>query len=118
MLVSGLLVVVFLVFHVLHFTTGTVGSDYHAVVDQAGRHDVYRMVVGSFQNPVYALAYLVAIGLFGFHLAHATQSMFQTVGINHESYNSAIRFFGYFVVGVLVLGNASIPILVLTDVIR
>jgi succinate dehydrogenase / fumarate reductase cytochrome b subunit len=118
MAASGLFLLVFLVLHILHFTSGTIGSDYHGVVDQAGRHDVYRMVVSSFQNPIYALVYIVAIVLLGFHLAHATQSLFQTIGINHESYNSAIRFIGRFVVVVLVVGNASIPILVLTGVIR
>ncbi len=55
--------------------------------------------------------------LIGFHLVHAWRSLFQTVGINHESYNGAIRTVSHAMVAVFVVGNCSFPILILTGVI-
>jgi hypothetical protein len=43
--------------------------------------------------------------------------VFQTVGINHDSYNSTIRIAGLALVAIFVIGNCSLPILVFTGVI-
>jgi succinate dehydrogenase / fumarate reductase cytochrome b subunit len=75
------------------------------------------MIVRSFQQPAFALTYIVAMLMVGFHLFHAVGSMFQTIGVNHGSYNGAIRVVGGVVVGVLIVGNCSFPILVLAGVI-
>ena len=47
----------------------------------------------------------------------ASRSLFQTVGVNHESYNGSIRLVTQIVVALFVLGNCSMPILVLAGVI-
>ena len=87
------------------------------IVDAEGRHDVYAMVVGSFKNLWLSASYIVAMIAIGFHLVHASRSLFQTVGINHESYNGAIRLVSYAMVAIFVVGNCSFPILVLSGVI-
>ena len=56
--------------------------------------------------------------VLGFHLSHGAGSVFQTLGINHESYNALIKLAARGLVLILVLGNASIPILVLAGVIQ
>ena len=117
MLFTGILVVFFVVYHVLHFTLGTIDPGAYAGVDAQGRHDVYSMVIRSFQNPWLSGSYIVSMVVIGFHLVHASRSLFQTVGINHDSYNGAIRFVSHAMVAVFVLGNCSFPILVLTGVI-
>jgi succinate dehydrogenase / fumarate reductase cytochrome b subunit len=117
MVFTGLLVLVFLVYHILHFTLGVVASDFYGSVDSAGHHDVYAMVVQSFQNPLLAGSYIIAMVLVGTHLVHASRSLFQTVGVNHESYNSTIRLISQIVVALFVIGNCSMPILVLAGVI-
>ena len=117
MLVTGVFVIVFVIGHLLHFTFGSVGSEFYGGVDALGRHDVYSMVVRSFQNPWFSGCYVLAIVMVGFHLSHAIKSLFQTFGIHHDSYNTAIRVFGRVLVGVFVLGNCSIPILILAGVI-
>jgi len=117
MVFTGALVVSFLIYHILHFTVGAIEPQFHNGVDAAGHHDVYGMVVRSFQVPWIAGSYIVAMLLIGSHLLHATRSMFQTVGVNHESYNQAIRLFAQIAVALFVIGNCSMPILVLAGVI-
>lgn len=117
MMITGSLVVVFLVYHIMHFTLGIVAPQYYGGIDSAGHHDVYAMVVRSFQNPLLAGSYIIAILLIGTHLIHASRSMFQTVGINHESYNGSIRLVSQIVVALFVIGNCSMPILVLAGVV-
>jgi succinate dehydrogenase / fumarate reductase, cytochrome b subunit len=117
MVFSGLLVFAFVVYHLLHFTFGVFSSESYGALDSVGRHDVYAMVVNSFRNPWICGSYVVVMNLIGFHLLHGTRSLFQTVGINHDSYNSTIRIASLALVAIFVIGNCSLPILVYTGVI-
>jgi succinate dehydrogenase / fumarate reductase cytochrome b subunit len=117
MVLTGLLVVVFVVGHLLHFTLGVVAPESYGGVDSAGNHDVYAMVIRGFQNPWICAVYVVGMNLVGFHIFHGTRSLFQTIGINHTSYNSTIRILNYSLVALFVIGNCSIPILVYAGVI-
>ena len=91
---SGLILFAFIVFHILHFTTGTVMADNFdswEVIDKASgmaRHDIYSMVVLSFQNAGVALSYVVAMALLCMHLAHGVSSFFQSLGLNHPKYRN------------------------------
>ncbi len=116
--VTGVMVLAFVVYHLLHFTLGVVTPDSYDVIDGEGRHDVYRMVVLGFQTPWIAASYIIAMFLVGLHLHHGLTSLFQTLGVNHDSYNGLIHVGANVVVAVLVLGNCSIPIMVLTGVVR
>lgn len=116
-LLTGLAVLAFVVYHLLHFTFGVVDRDNAHLVDDAGRHDVYGMVVASFRNPWIVGSYVVAMGLLGAHLIHGAKSMFQTLGINHESYNGLIRIGTTALVAGLILGNVAIPLLVMSRVV-
>ena len=116
MVATGLLVIVFVALHLLHFTFGALVPGF-AAVDASGRHDVYAMVVDSFRNPWICLGYVVAMNLIGFHLLHGARSLFQTIGINHDSYNSSIRVLTLALVAIFVIGNSSLPILVYAGVI-
>ena len=116
--VTGLLTLFFVVFHLLHFTFGVVQPEHYRYVDESGRHDVFAMIVYGFQNVWVSTSYIVAMAVLGFHLNHGIASLFQTFGINHESYNTMIRVSARGLVAILVLGNVSIPILVLAGVIQ
>lgn len=117
MVVSGLFVIFFVVYHLLHFTFGVVGADAYGAVDASGRHDVFSMVVNGFRNPWICASYVVAMFLVGLHLFHGASSLFQTVGINHESYNGSIRVVSLTLVAIFVIGNCSIPILIYTGMV-
>ncbi len=65
------------------------------------RHDVYKMVVLGFKNPYISIFYIVAVILLGFHISHAVQSFFQTLGWNSPKYFTWIEklsvAYGYFI---------------------
>jgi succinate dehydrogenase / fumarate reductase cytochrome b subunit len=112
MVLTGLVVMGFLAFHLLHLTFGVVQPETYQLVDSGQRHDVYSMVILGFQNPWIAGSYVLAILLLGLHLIHGAASLFQTLGINHESYTVVIRYGVYLLVVGIVLGYCSIPIVI------
>lgn len=118
MLLSGLVVIAFVVYHLLHLTFGVIASDNHGMVDSQGRHDVYQMVVLGFQHPCIAASYIVALLLLCVHLLHGAQSVFQTIGLNHQSYNLLIRVVTYAFVIILTVGNLAMPLAVQFGIIK
>jgi succinate dehydrogenase / fumarate reductase cytochrome b subunit len=106
MALSGVLVLAFVVYHLLHFT--------FRVIDPGSTRtpDVYTSVVWTFQNPWIAGSYVVAMLLLGAHLWHGSTSVVQTLGMHHESYQTMIRVISAAAVAALVIGNCSIPILI------
>ena len=112
MALTGLVILAFVVYHLLHFTFGYVLPEAHARVDAKGRHDVYSMVVTGFRNPWIVASYVVAMALLGVHLAHASQSLLQTLGIRYEHGNRLLRNFTLTVVAVITVGNLALPLFV------
>ncbi len=90
--VSGLIVLAYLVYHLLHFTFLRVHPQYGHFTDALGRPDVYRMVVSSFQQPGIALAYIAANLLLGMHLSHGLYSMGQSLGFVGPRTRAKLRF--------------------------
>ena len=113
MLSSGLVIFAFLIYHLLHFTLGVTDSGSHKLVDLAGRHDVYSMVVMSFGNIYISASYIIAMLFLGLHLSHAISSMFQTFGLTNASSRRFIHRVGLVVAAFLMVGNISIPVAVL-----
>lgn len=106
MLMTGLVMLAFIIFHLLHFTWRTTDP----VIGSMGEYEVYRMLIHAFRQPWIAASYLVAMAAIGLHLSHGIASLFQTLGLNHPRYNSLIRSAGPAVgVGIAAL-FASIPL--------
>ncbi len=119
MFLSGLIVLAFLIFHLLHFTYGVYDPAHaYAGVDSAGHHDVYGMVVASFRHAPTAIVYILAQLLLGLHLSHGASSLFQTLGLRKTG-RSASRAdtFGKIFAGLIVVGNVSIPLFVLAGIV-
>ncbi|MFH1049581.1 MAG: succinate dehydrogenase cytochrome b subunit [bacterium] len=74
------------------------------------RPDAYSMVVKSFRQPFYAISYIILVIFVGFHLSHAIQSAFQTLGLNHPKYNCFFRAIGPWLSTILVICYILIPI--------
>jgi succinate dehydrogenase / fumarate reductase cytochrome b subunit len=130
MLLTGLLVLAFVVYHLLYFTFGITdpGNFKYAIPADPRRHvDVAGMVVGGFSRTPVAVGYIVAQTVLGLHLAHGAWSWFQHLGLNHENplkpwswlrlqgsgrrgYARLVHGFGVVVTSVVVLGNCSIPL--------
>jgi succinate dehydrogenase / fumarate reductase cytochrome b subunit len=118
MLLSGGLLLAFVVFHLLHLTVRALGPQAKPLRDAAGRVDVYALVVASFNQPVFTVVYLVALAFLGLHLVHALESAFQSLGFNHESYQGLVRFLAPVLTLLIVVGFAAVPVMVLTGVIE
>lgn len=112
MALSGILILFFVIYHLLHFTFGIIGPGGSEFTQAHGQLDVYTMVVQSFRNPWIAGIYVVAMVILGLHLLHGAASAFQTIGVRHESYDGLVKGFSLAVVAVLALGNAAIALLI------
>ena len=110
MMISGILVLAFLVYHLLHFTFRTTHPDISYLVDSLGRHDVYSMVVLSFQNIWISGSYCVAMILLCFHLSHGASSWLQSLGWNNEKLEPLFSRVGLAFAVVMTIGYLSIPV--------
>lgn len=78
MILTGLLVFVFLVLHIVTFKYGT----YYSVnYDGVEVRDLYRLISEKFQSPVYVGWYLFSLVVLGVHLSHGVSSLFQSMGL-------------------------------------
>ncbi len=118
MLMSGGILLAFIIYHLLHFTLGVTHPEHYLMVDDVGRHDVYSMVILGFRQPLVSLSYIVAMGLLGLHLGHGVASLFQTAGFSGRNWRATFEGLGRLVAVVVVLGNISIPLACLFGLIQ
>ena len=111
MMLSGPVIGLFVVGHLLHLTTGTIHPQFVEL------HAFENVVLG-FSNPIAALLYIVAMVLVGFHLSHGIWSAFQSIGFSHPRYTPLIRKFSVIFSWLLIAGFISVPISVLTGIVR
>jgi len=112
MLWSGLILLSFIVFHILHFTTGT--------IDPGGTFvegNVFGNMSETFDSPVFVAIYVGAAGLIALHLYHAFWSVLQTAGWDKPNRNPTFRR-GATATAVLVgVGFAAVPLAFLTGIL-
>jgi succinate dehydrogenase / fumarate reductase cytochrome b subunit len=103
MIYGGLFLLFFVVFHILHFTTGTLHWSFV-------EGEVYANVWQSFQNFLTAGFYVVAMALLALHLYHGTWSMFQTLGVDTPRWNKGLRTLAKIVAVALFVGFSAVPV--------
>ena len=114
MFVSGSILFCFIVYHLMHFTTGTINPGYLAFKDeQHGWQDVYRMVQTALSNGWVTAAYVVGVGALGFHLSHGLRAMCQSLGWRYETYAARIDHASVVMAVALFLGFAIVPLAIL-----
>jgi succinate dehydrogenase / fumarate reductase cytochrome b subunit len=104
---TGVIILLFLIWHLADFTWGWVNPDFV-------RGDVYRNVQASFTNAVPAAIYVIANIALGIHLFHGGWSMFQSLGLNNPKYNAWRKNFAIGFAAVVTVGNLSFPLAVLS----
>ena len=112
MILSGLTILAFFIYHILHFTVHA-GNDYGTyttVIHGIEVHDVFRMVVAGFSWFPAVAFYLVAMVLLCSHLSHGVDSMFQTLGLNTEKTAPFYHKLAWAYALLIMVGNCSIPI--------
>jgi len=108
---GGALILVFLVYHILHFTLGTVHASF---VDG----DPYHNVVTGFSNPLVVLFYEVALVAVGLHLYHGIWSSGRSLGLSSPSPQPLRRQLALALSLMVWAGFTIIPIAVYAGVIR
>ncbi|HZM87258.1 MAG TPA: succinate dehydrogenase cytochrome b subunit [Blastocatellia bacterium] len=117
-LVSGLIIFAFIVYHLMHFTLGVTNPDFADLQDPLGQHDVYQMVVEGFRNPYVSVFYIVSMGLLCLHLSHGVSSLFQSLGIRRKTTVASFNRFAQVSAFVIFVGNCSIPIAIMSGYVR
>lgn len=110
---TGTIVLLFIIWHLADLTWGIDGVHPDYI-----RGDIYNNMVLSFDRPVVAIFYVVANLALGVHLLHGAWSLFQSLGWNHPRFNAWRRWFAYGFTIVVVGGNITFPLAVLTGVIE
>ncbi len=112
---SGLTLLLFLVYHLAHFTFPGVamGAYEHQHYSQA-----YTNFVNGFSIPWVVGLYISAMVSLGLHLYHGSYSLFQTVGLSNPLRNETIKSLAQFVALVITVGNIILPLSVLLGLVR
>jgi len=118
MLMSGLIVFFFIIYHLLHYTAqvksiNLTGQSFVDFVDAEKRHDIFKMMVVGFSNIWVSLFYLLSMGLLCLHLSHGLSSMFQSIGWKNGNYRPVLDKAAPIVAGLIFLGYSSIPVAIL-----
>ncbi len=106
MIWSGILVALFIVYHIMNLTLGAVGLPFE-------EGHVFDNAVATFRIPSISLAYIAAMILLGFHLNHGVWSMFQSLGVSNPRYSAGLKRFANIFSILVVLGFISIPIAIM-----
>ncbi len=118
MLLSGIIVFCFIVYHILHYTAewqfvnGT-GQSFATFIDPKKQHDIFKMMVVGFSNGWVSAFYILGVGLLCFHLSHGLSSMFHSVGWKTEAYRPFLDKLAPIVAAIIWIGYISIPIAIL-----
>lgn len=110
MIVTGVVILAFVVLHVLHFTGHFWVDGIETLVDASGRFDVYTMVVQGFNKVAFMLIYLIAMACVFLHVFHGIGSFFQTLGLANDNTLDYVGYFGKLVSFVLVFGYFAVVI--------
>ena len=115
---SGLTVLAFVIYHLLHFTVRAF-NDYNseAYIDAQGRHDIYKMIIDGFSFWPTSLFYVISMALLFSHLGHGVASTFQTLGLATDRNWKLIKTTCNGLSLLLFLGFTSIPVAVLFKII-
>ena len=137
MIMSGLIILIFLIFHLLHYTVRSVpGHEYNTVIKTSGGelyeamvplvkdgktvvdaygdplivHNVHDMMIAGFSYPLISIFYIVGTYLLCMHLSHGVSSMFQSLGLRNEGVRYRLDILAKVYGWVTFLGYASIPL--------
>ena len=108
---SGVVLAAFIVYHLLHLTTGQAHPNFIP-------GDAYANFVAGFKVLPVSAFYVLAMCALGLHLYHGVWSMTQTLGLDHPRYNPLRRVAAGAFAGLITVVNISFPVAVLAGIIR
>jgi succinate dehydrogenase / fumarate reductase cytochrome b subunit len=119
MVMSGLVVLAFLIYHLAHFTVRVTDPRFLLLkVDPLNRYDVYSMMVYGFQNIFVSGFYVIGLFLLALHLSHGSSSFFQSLGLNDKKLTPRLALGGRILAWLIFVGYTSIPVAVLLGLVK
>ncbi len=119
MLMSGLIVVAFIIYHLAHFTDRITDPRFALLkLDPLHRYDVYSMMVYGFQSYLVSGFYVLGLFLLALHLSHGSSSFFQSLGLNDKKLAPRLALGGRIFAWLLFAGYTSIPVAVLLGLVK
>lgn len=110
---GGFVLLIFIVFHLLHMTTGDIQTGEFTHCDPLhGSCDTYANVFNAFAGITVTLFYVVAQFALGLHLAHGAWSMCRTLGLSNPRYDKIVKAGALTLGFIIAVGNSAIPIAV------
>ena len=124
MLIGGSVVFVFIIYHLLHYTAEVqylnfTGRNFAAFMEPLPgqmppeRHDIFKMMVVGFSQPLVSGFYVLGLALLCLHLSHGASSMFQSLGWKNDAYRPFLVKAAQVVAVLIFIGYSSIPIAIL-----
>jgi len=113
---SGPIIAAFVIFHVLHLTTGDIVPLQVAPAESPDAYD--NVIIGFQQHWWITMFYIIAVLLLSMHLYHGLWSMFQSLGISHPRYTPGLKRFAALFAIVVAIGYITIPVAALTHLIK
>ena len=111
MLWGGVLIALFVIYHLADLTIGSANPDYVA-------GDVYNNVVYSFERWPVALFYIITMCFLALHIYHGAWSLFQSLGLANPRYDTWRRWLAVALALAILIGNSSIPIAVQLGILQ
>jgi succinate dehydrogenase / fumarate reductase cytochrome b subunit len=108
---TGIIVVLFIAWHLADLTWGWTNPDFV-------KGAVYRNIDASLSRIPVAILYIVANIALGIHLFHGTWSLFQSIGWSNPRFNNWRRYLATGVATIVVVGNVSFPVAVLAGIVE
>ncbi|MBA2586496.1 MAG: succinate dehydrogenase cytochrome b subunit [Chthoniobacterales bacterium] len=119
MVVSGLVVFAFIIFHLLHFTGRNFNPQFPLLKnDPLNHYDVYSMMVYGFQNVYVSIFYIVGLFLLTLHLTHGASSFLQSLGLNDKRLTPRLARGGRIFAWLIFIGYTSIPVAILCGLVQ
>jgi len=116
MMISGVLVLVYIAYHIAHFTGELVS--YEPLTDAAGRRDIYTNFVRSLSSPLIGGFYVLGNVALALHVAHGASSMLRTLGLSQGRFRPALEKLGPVTGLLLGAGNVSMPLACMLGIIH
>ena len=108
---TGVIVGLYLIFHLMDLTWGNANPDFV-------RGDTYANVIHSFKRVPVAIVYILANLALAVHIFHGAWSMFQSLGLNNPKWNRARRSFAIGFATLIGVANISFPLMIVTGVVK
>ena len=106
MIITGLVLLIFLIFHLLTFKFGVY---YPTVLNGVEMRDLASLVIEKFQHPIYAFGYVGIMVMLGFHLRHGMWSAFQSLGLMNSRLSPIIYAIALILAILIAIGFLILP---------